>query len=406
MAEFSWLAVDSLGNEQKGSMEANDQMRVYESLKSKGLIPIEVKEQSILNKDLDITIGKKVKPRELSIFCRQFVSIITAGVAIKEALSMLHEQTENKHLKKAIWEVMVELEGGSGLAEAMAMQDKIFPPILVNMVEAGENSGSLDTSFARVATHFEKEAHLKSMVQKATVYPIILVFVTIAVIIVMLTFVIPQFVTMFQDLDTQMPAVTLMVMGASDFLIHYWYILLAVVALIFAGLQMFIRTPDGRSIVDNIKIRIPIFGKLVKKTACAKMARTLSTLLAAGVPLVQALEMTATNMDNVHYKEAVLDAREEVMKGIPFSQPLQKAGHLFPPVTYHMISIGEDTGNLEGMMDKLADYYDEEVEMTTQSVMAAIEPLIIVVMAFVVGFIVIAVLLPMTTLYDTLSGVN
>ena len=400
MAEYSWLAVDNFGNEQKGAMEANNPDRVFENLKNKGLIPIQVKEQNVLNKDLDITFGKKVKERELSVFCRQFVSIITAGVAIKEALTMLHEQTENKYLKKAIWDVMVELEKGSSLAEAMATQSKIFPAILVNMVEAGENSGSLDTSFARVATHFEKEAHLKSMVKKATVYPVILIFVTIAVVLVMLTFVIPQFASMFQELDTEMPGITKMVLSASNFTIHYWYLLVAFAAALVMGFQLFKSTAYGRALVDKVKLKIPLFGKLTTKTACAKMARTLSTLLAAGVPLVEALDMTSRNMDNVYYKQAMFDAREDVMRGVPLSQPLQKAGKLFPPVVYHMISIGENTGNIEGMMDRLADYYDEEVQMTTEAVMSAIEPLIIVVMALIVGFIVISVILPMSTLYD------
>lgn len=404
MTEYSWLAVDKKGNEKKGTMEARTDEVVYDSLKSEGLIPIRIRKQSVWTREINVSLEpKRIKSRELSVFCRQFVSIINAGIPIKRALQMLYEQTENKFLKNGIYEVMVKLESGSSLAEAMASQKKVFPSMLVNMVEAGESSGSLDVSFLRMASHFEKEARLKSMVKKATIYPVILVFVVIGVLAVMLTFVIPQFVTMFSSIDVEMPAVTRMVMEASDFTRRYWYVLLTMLLLILFGCKGFSATGKDRLMIDFLKMKLPVFGKLTVKTECSKMARTLGTLLAAGVPLVEALEITSRSLDNIHFKNAVLTAREEVMSGVPFSQPLTQSG-IFPPVVWHMIGIGEDTGTMEEMMGKLADYYEEEVELATQSVMAALEPLIIVVMAVIVGFLVVSVILPLAALYDGLDS--
>lgn len=403
MPGYSYVAVDSRGKEKRGRMDAENREEVVRQLKNDGLIPVSVKEQGVLNKEIDFSIGKKVKPRDLSVFCRQFVSITQAGVPMKEALQMLTEQTENKYLKQAVANVLANVEKGNTLADSMAAEKDIFPDIMVHMVGAGESSGSLDTSFARMAVHFEKEAKLKATIRKATIYPIILIFAVIGVIAVMLLFVIPIFIDMFADLDVEMPALTMGVMNLSKWTAGHWYVILAVIVAVILAYQAIYRTDQGRLKIDLIKMKIPLLGKLNVKSTCAQFARTMSTLMAAGVPTIDCLETVAKIVKNIHYKNALMKAREEVMKGIPLSEPLETSG-IFPPMVYHMTSIGEDTGNMEDMLTKLADYYDEEVEITTQSVLAAMEPLIIVFMALIVGTLVIAVIMPIGTMYEGLDS--
>lgn len=403
MPGFSYVAVDKRGKEKRGSLEAETRERALEQLKAEGLIPVSVREQGALNKEIDFSIGKKVKPRDLSVFCRQFVSITQAGVPMKEALQMLSEQTENKWLKRAISEVLLNVEKGNTLADSMRSQPDIFPPMLVNMVEAGEQSGSLEMAFSRMAVHFEKEAKLKATIKKATIYPIILVIAAIGVIAVMLLFVIPIFIDMFADLDIEMPAITMFVMNSSKWMTSHWYVLLAIIVGVVAAYKLIYKTTQGRLTIDRIKMKMPLFGKLTVKTACSQFARTMSTLLMSGISTIDALETTSKIVNNIHYTNAMLKAREEVMKGVPLSEPLEASG-IFPPMVYHMTGIGEETGNVEEMLEKMADYYDEEVEMTTQSVLAAMEPIIILFMALIIGTLVIAVISPIASMYEGLDN--
>ena len=403
MPGFTYVAVDNRGKEKRGSIEADNKEKVIDILKNDGLIPVSVKEQGALNKEIDFSIGKKVKPRDLSVFCRQFVSITQAGVPMKEALQMLSEQTENKWLKRAISEVLLSVEKGNTLADSMRGQSDIFPPMLINMVEAGENSGSLEMAFSRMAVQFEKEAKLKATIRKATIYPIILIIAAIGVVAVMLLFVIPIFIDMFADLDVEMPGITMWVMNTSEWMTEHWYMILGLIILVIAAYKMIYRTEQGRLAIDRVKMKMPLFGKLTVKTACAQFARTMSTLLSSGISTIDALETVSKIVNNIHYTNALLKAREEVMKGIPLSEPLT-ASKIFPPMVCHMTGIGEETGNIEDMLEKLADYYDEEVEMTTQSVLAAMEPLIIVFMAVVVGTLVVAVVSPIGAMYSGLDN--
>ena len=403
MPGYSYVAVDQRGKEKRGRIDAENREEVSQQLKKDGLFPVEIKEQGVLNKEIDLSIGKKVKPRDLSVFCRQFVSITQAGVPMKEALQMMTEQTENRWLRQGIADVLVNVEKGNTLADSMAAIPDIFPPMLVNMVQAGESSGSLEMSFSRMATHFEKEAKLKATIRKATIYPIILICAAIGVVAVMLLYVIPIFIDMFADLDVEMPALTMGIMNLSKWTVSHWYVILAVVAVVIAVYKLIYSTEQGRLKIDYIKMKIPLFGKLTVKSNCAQFARTMSTLMAAGISTTDCLETVSRIVNNVHYKNAMLKAREEVMKGIPLSEPLE-ASEVFPPMVYHMTGIGEETGNMEEMLNKLADYYDEEVEITTQSVLAAMEPLIIVFMALIVGTLVIAVIMPIRNMYEGLDS--
>lgn len=402
MPGYFYIVADKAGKEKRGKMEANNRDAAKELLKKDGYVILSLEEQS-QQFDMNFTFGRKLKPRDLSVFCRQFVSILESGVAMKEALAMLEEQTENKTLKKSIAEVLTNIEKGNSLADAMRGESHVFPPMLINMVEAGESSGNLEMAFSRMAEQFEKEAKLKATVRKATVYPIVLIFACIGVIGVMLLYVIPIFIDMFKEIDMEMPAFTMFVMGLSEWAGTHVYIIVGAAVAIFAAYQAYYRTEGGRKNIDKIKMKMPLFGQLVVKSNCSRFARTASTLLAAGVPMIDCLDIVSRIVNNIHYSMAIQNAREEVMKGIPLSEPLRDAG-IFPPMVYHMTGIGEETGNIEQMLNKLADYYDEEVEITTQTILAAMEPLIIVFMAVVVGSLVIASILPIAAMYEGLDN--
>ncbi len=403
MAAYGYEALNGAGKAIKGSVEAESLEQARQELKKMGYSVLSIKAQSAFTKDLNIQFGGWPKPRDMSIFCRQFVSMSKAGVTLVETLKMLSEQTENDKLKEATEGVRASVEKGETLARSMEAYPKIFPSLLVNMVSAGEASGSLDVAMERMAVHFEKSSKTQAMVKKAMVYPAAVVVVAIVVIIVMLTVVIPNYTDMFADLGTDLPAITLAVVACSDFLMQYWVILLILVVAGGFGIKTFADTDKGKHFFHKLQLKIPMFKDLVMKQASSQVARTMSTLMAAGVPLVEAVEIVANTMDNVYYKEALLDCKTEIIIGQPFSRPMEECG-LFPPMVYHMTRIGEETGNTEDMLSKLADYYDEEVEVAVQSFMSALEPLIIVVLAGIVLVILGACMAPMLKMYDTIGG--
>lgn len=403
METFSYTAVGADGKEKKGSIVAETREDAARSLKDQGLLPMSIGKQSALDKDINFSFGKKgVKVRDLSVFCRQFSSIIKAGVNVINALSMMSEQTENKKLKAAIKNVQSNVEKGETLSSAMRSEGDIFPSLLVSMVAAGEASGSLETAIERMAIQFEKDAKISGMVKKTMIYPIILIVVMIGVVIAMMMFVIPNFMDMFEGLDAEMPFMTVMVINMSNFILDRWWLLILIVAGIVFAYKSYYKTDAGRHVIDRIKIKIPVFGVLTVKTACARFSRIMSTLLSAGMPMISAIEIAAGTMDNVLFKDALQKVRSGVALGMGFSQQIGVT-RLFPAMLVHMVGIGEETGNIEDMLTNVANYYDEEVELATQSVTALMEPMIIIVMAVVVGALVLAIYQPMITLYSTLG---
>lgn len=403
METFSYTAVGADGKEKKGSIVAETREDAARSLKDQGLLPMSIGKQSALDKDINFSFGKKgVKVRDLSVFCRQFSSIIKAGVNVINALSMMSEQTENKKLKVAIKNVQSNVEKGETLSSAMRSEGDIFPSLLVSMVAAGEASGSLETAIERMAIQFEKDAKISGMVKKAMIYPIILIVVMIGVVIAMMMFVIPNFMDMFEGLDAEMPFMTVMVINMSNFILDRWWLLILIVVGIVFAYKSYYKTDAGRHVIDRIKIKIPVFGVLTVKTACARFSRIMSTLLSAGMPMISAIEIAAGTMDNVLFKDALQKVRSGVALGMGFSQQIGVT-RLFPAMLVHMVGIGEETGNIEDMLTNVANYYDEEVELATQSVTALMEPMIIIVMAVVVGALVLAIYQPMITLYSTLG---
>ncbi len=403
MNSYSYLVIDKQGKEKKGTMDAANEDIVKAFLKAEGNLLISISPQNIFTKDIQINLGNPIKPRDLSVFCRQFVSILSAGVSIINALDMLSEQTENKVLSKAIKNVQTSVEKGETLADAMIAEKKIFPRLLIHMVEAGEASGDLETVFERMAEHFEKDTKLKAQVKKAMIYPMVVGCVAIIVIFVMMLVVIPNFVGIFQDMNMELPAMTRMVIGMSDFVKGKWFLILLVIAFAVFGFYLTKKSDTGKFFLGKLALKLPLFGKIITKSNSSRFARTLSTLLTAGIPMIEALDITAKTLDNVIAKQVLFTAKDDVIKGFPLSNPIRVSG-VFPPMVCQMIKIGEESGNLESMLEKLADYYDEEVKIATESLTAVLEPMIIVVLALVVGVLIMAIMQPMMSMYTGLDN--
>ena len=403
MAEYTYTAINGAGRQVKGNILAESEAHAVDKLRNQDLYPTKISTANILNRELDINFGKVVSSRDLSVFCRQFVSMLSAGVTIVSALEMLADQTDNKHMARALRKVQEDIMQGETLADAMRKQKKIFPELMLNMVAAGEAAGKLEVSFTRMAEHFEKAEKTEGMIKKAAIYPCMVAVVALVVVVIMLLKVVPAYSEMFASMDTEMPGITQAVINASNFVKQYWYVVAIFIAILVVGLRAFKSTEDGKLLLGRLAISIPLFGKLTIKTISSLTARTLSTLICSGMPLVDALAIMARTVGNEVYKKALENTVDDVREGIPLSVSLRKSG-LYPPMVSHMVGIGEETGEIDEMLTKLADYYDVEVEMTTQTVMAALEPIIILVMALLVGIIIAACLAPMVQMYSSMGN--
>lgn len=403
MPIYAYEAVDSTGAVVKSTYEADSEDAVRMEIRRQGMTAISIGKQGALGRNLNINIGGKPKNRDMTVFCRQMTSMIRSGVTMIDALKMMAESTENRKLQETIEDVKTSVEKGESVSAAFSEHPDIFSEFMVNMAAAGEASGSIDIAFERMALQLEKAGKTQAIIKKAMVYPIVVLIVMIVVVIVMLVKVIPSYAEMFKDLGTDLPAITKGVQAVSNFIIGYWFILVPVIVGTFVAIFTFSKTNSGKHFFGKLAISFPGVKVLVIKSAAAMAARTLSTLVAAGIPLVEAVEIAAKVMTNVYFMEALMHAKEEILIGQPLSRPLEESG-LFPPMVYHMVRIGEETGQTEEMLDRCADYYEEETEMAVQAMMAAIEPMIIIVLAGVVGVILAACMAPMLTMYQALDS--
>ncbi len=400
MAVFNYKVVDRDGKNKKGTIEAPNRDGAEKKLKSEGYSIMSLTEQS--SPLGNIGFKKKVKSRDLGVFCKQFSAVIKAGVTIISALELMGDQIENKTLRKAIADARTYVEKGGTLADAFRVNPDVFPPIMINMVAAGEMSGNLEICLDRLVEHFEKDNALTSKIKGAMTYPIVVLCVMVIVIIVVLVAVIPNFASMFEDMGTQLPLATRAMMAAADFVKYKWWLLIIIVAAVVFGVKFFKKTPFGEQLFANMGLKAPIFGPLNVKTACSRFARTMSTLMASGISMIDAVEQVAKMMDNKIIRDGLLDAKVQVSKGVPLSKPL-KDMEMLPPMLSAMTKIGEETGDIEEMLSKVADYYDEEVEAATNALTSAMEPMIMVVLACIVGMIVAAVYGPIMSMYDAMD---
>lgn len=394
MPGFNYTAINRNGKRVRSSLDASSIETAKSSLRGAGYTILDIKEQTTLNRDIEIPFLGNPKAKDMAVFCRQFVSILRAGVSVASVLAMLGQQTSNKKLRAAIREMQADVEKGESLATSMRRHPKIFPAILVNMVSAGEASGNLEESFRQMELYFERSKRTKSKVTSAMIYPCVLIVVMIVVLIVMMTKIIPNFLKTFEDMDAELPKITLGVMAVCEWFKSWWWVPLLVLAALIVGGVLFHRTNKGKHFFGWLARKTPVVGNLTVKTACATFCRTMEVLIGSGLTLTDSMDLAASNMGNIYYLEAIRDARALVAEGTPLRESLLRTG-IFPPMVSNLVGVGEETGDLQSMMGKVADYYDEEVEEATKKLLNLMEPAIIIFMAVFVVIIVLAIYLPM-----------
>ena len=394
MPGFNYTAINRNGKRVRSSLDASSIETAKSSLRGAGYTILDIKEQTTLNRDIEIPFLGKPKAKDMAVFCRQFVSILRAGVSVASVLAMLGQQTSNKKLRAAIREMQADVEKGESLATSMRRHPKIFPAILVNMVSAGESSGNLEESFRQMELYFDRSKRTKSKVTSAMIYPCVLIVVMIVVLIVMMTKIIPNFLKTFEDMDAELPKLTQGVMAVCEWFKSWWWVPLLVLAALIVGGVLFHRTDKGKHFFGWLARKTPVVGNLTVKTACATFCRTMEVLIGSGLTLTDSMDLAASNMGNIYYLEAIRDARGMVAEGTPLRESLVRTG-IFPPMVSNLVGVGEETGDLQSMMGKVADYYDEEVDEATKKLLNLMEPAIIIFMAVFVVIIVLAIYLPM-----------
>ncbi len=396
MAAYAYSAINAQGVELSGQISAPDPDAAREQLRSRGLLAQGLKEVSESTARGMGRMGKKkVKPKALQVFSRQFATMIDAGMSIVSALVVLESQTDDKRLAEVTKEVREDVEGGLLLSQAMARRSDVFSKLYVAMIEAGEAAGILDQVLDRVAVQIEKETKIKRRVRGAMLYPLVVLSFATLVLIGMLLFLVPVFVKVFADLGGDLPKLTAIVLAASNGLKAYWFIIFPLAFAIGYGLRRYKRTESGRQAWDRFKLKVPMkIGDVVLKVTIARFSRTLSTLVAAGVDIIKALEITGQTAGNWVIEDALTKVRLKVQEGVPIAQPLTE-NNVFPPMVSQMVKVGEETGELEKMLGKIADFYEDEVDSAVQTLTSIIEPLMMIGVGLMVGVIVISMYLPM-----------
>jgi type IV pilus assembly protein PilC len=402
MPEYKYKALTRDGISQEGVFIAESDNEVLEMIRERSWYPVDVSLSST-SSDLELEFFNKVKTKDISIFCRQFATMINSGITIINILEITEKQTGNKKLKKTLKEVHEDLQKGATFSEALKQRGDVFPGLLVSMVEAGEASGNLDEIMNRMAVHYEKEYKINNKIKSAMIYPIVLGVVAFAVVVFMLLFVLPNFVSMFESAGTELPLPTRILLGLSEGLRSYWYIVFPALFLGIFGLYRYTKTPAGRWVMDRAKLRLPAVKGPVADIVTSRFTRTLSILFGSGVPLIQALDITSTVIQNVVLEEKIQNMKEEIRKGYTLSRSIRDIDE-FPPMMKSMIGVGEESGTLDEILDKTANFYDEEVEVAVTRLTALIEPVMIVFMALIVGFIVIAIAMPMFGMFEAVQS--
>jgi type IV pilus assembly protein PilC len=395
MAEFAYSAINAQGLETTGTLSAPDLSSAREQLQARGLLPSSLSERAAAGEDSLASMFKKIKPKSLQVFARQLATMIEAGVSVVAALVTLEEQTDDKYLQQVIAEVRADVESGMIFSRALARHPKVFSRLFVAMVAAGESSGTLDTVLDRVATQIEKETKLKRRVKSAMVYPTVVLTFASLVLTFMLMFIVPVFQKVFDELNGQLPTPTRIIIAMSHALRGYWFVIFPLIGLGIWGIRRLKRTPEGTKRWDQFKLRVPMkIGDVVQKVALARLSRTLATLVAAGVDIITALDIAGTTAGNWVIETALQRTSERVHEGVPISIPLAE-DPIFPPMVAQMVKIGEETGELDKMLGKIADFYEDEVDSSIAALTSIIEPLLMIGVGAMVGTIVISMYLPM-----------
>ncbi|WDF50178.1 type II secretion system F family protein [Paenibacillus sp. KACC 21273] len=401
MAQFEYQVRTNSGKQLKGTLNATDKTAAMEELRKRGLTVFSLNEQRMTLFSKEIYIGSPVKTIHFIIFCRQFSTLIRAGVTILDATRILAEQTESKVLRKTLQDVYASLMRGIALSQAMQEHRKVFPALFISMLRAGEESGDLEGTLDRLAVYFEKRHGTREKIKSALTYPVTVGLLAVAVTVYLLAAIIPQFVNMFASMNAQLPAITVIVLSLSNSLQKQWYIWVLVLLLMIISYIIVQRSERGAYWIDYAKLKVPIFGKLNQKGSIAQFARTFSSLYASSVPILQALSIVEEVAGNKVIEGYLRQAGDSLRKGNPLSEPLKKAW-VFPPMVTQMIAIGEETGALDQMLGKVADFYEMDVDNTVDRLKSLLEPLLITFLSAIVGIIVAAIMLPMFSLYNNL----
>ncbi|MFQ5678142.1 MAG: type II secretion system F family protein [Gemmatimonadota bacterium] len=397
MPVWTYSARSLTGDLRRDEIELPSKDHVISYLRKQKLIPVSVRE-----KPKEITLRRGVSTREIVIFTRQFATMINAGLPLVAALNILAKQTDNKFLRKTVQDVLYDVESGNTLADALRSHPKIFSDLYISMVAAGESGGILDTILLRLASFLEKNEALTRKIKGAMIYPAVVLSVAVVAIAILLLFVIPTFQEMFASFNQQLPLPTRIVIGLSELLQGYWWLLIGG---LFTGVFLFrrwVRTAKGRLQFDRFLLRVPVLSGLVRKAAIARFTRTLSTMLSSGVAILDGLEITARTSGNRVVHDAVMASRAAIAGGKSIAEPLKETG-VFPPMVTQMIHVGEETGDLDGMLTKIADFYDEEVDVAVESLLKALEPALIVVLGTIVGGMIVAMYLPIFGLVNVIQ---
>lgn len=403
MAGFAYSAINAQGIMSIGELQAADLESAREQLRQRGLLAERLERVADSAGATSAAVGKKATPKALQIFARQFATLISAGVSIVAALVILEEQTEDDNLAVVIADVRAKVERGLLLSEAIASHPKVFDTLFVAMVEAGEAAGVLDTVLDRVAVQIEKSQQIKRRVKSAMIYPTMVLCFATLVLTGMLMFLVPIFVKMFQENGGQLPTLTQYIVNASDFLKAYWFVVFPVLGGTIWGLIRFKKTQRGRDLWDAFVLKVPMrIGATIQKVAMARVSRTLATLIASGVDIIRAIEITAHTSGNAVVEKSLLEVMDRVQEGIPIAQPLLESP-IFPVMLSQMVKIGEETGELELMLSKVADFYEDEVDTSIASLTSIVEPVMMLGVGLMVGTIVIAMYLPMFKMLQTIK---
>lgn len=400
MPLFVYEAVTAAGKKVKGVHRSVSKTAAIQELREKGLTVRSVQERRERLIEREITIGRPVKLEHFVLFCRQFATLIRSGIQVDQSLEIMQEQTPSKNLRAALADVTEKVRNGLQLSRAMGDHPKIFPEMFVNMIASGESGGSLDDVLARMADHYEKEHKTIQKVKSAMTYPIIVLVLAIGVVIFLLLKIVPTFAGMFEEQGVELPFVTRAIMGASDFVVGFWWLMLLLGTGAAAGLRVMAGTEEGRRSLDRFKFRMPVFGDVFRKAAIARMSRTLASLYTSGVPVLQAIDVTSKVVGNRVLEEVLADSKASLSEGKQLSEPFGESG-LFPKLVLSMLRVGEETGQIDHMLLKVAEFYENEVDQTVDRLKAIIEPLMLLIVAGVVGFIVMAVMTPMFKIYET-----
>lgn len=393
MPVFLWEGTTKKGEAKKGEMEAADELAVRALLRRQGFKSMEVRQKP---KDLEEYLPflqGGVKEKEVVVFCRIFATMISAGLPLIQCLGLLADQEQNKAFSKIIRTVKEDIEGGTSLTDALKKHPKVFDDLFTNLIAAGEAGGILDLVLGRLSTYLEKAMKLKAQVKSAMTYPIAVLVISIAVVTLLLLKVIPVFQKMFEGMGGELPGPTAMVVAMSEFVQSYWWIIFGILAAVIVGVIQFYKTGKGRWMMDSAMLKAPIFGPVLKKVAVARFSRTLSTMMSSGVPILEGLNIVSKTAGNVVIEAALIKTRQSISEGQSIAEPLSQTD-IFPPMVVQMIAVGEATGALDAMLNKIADFYDEEVDAAVAGLTALIEPIMMVFLGGVVGGMIIAMYLP------------